>query len=226
MQWERIKPYDHIVVSVAAEYAKKFEMCELEDIKQVLYIWFVKHPNKLDNWEAIGPKDAKNLIYRSLRNEALDYCQYWKSKSLGYEVQDLFYYTPEMIENLLPAVLRDDVGALPVITLGTIHGSSTPAESGNLATMMAEISKGYNRLNEDDKKVLFMRFALSAGFDEIKTAMALGTEDASRMRVKRAIKHLIVKSGGYRPKPDQEDDPALDGEGSITPPESEVTPEL
>lgn len=223
MEWERIKKYDHIVVSVASEYRKRFEMCELNDIKQVLYLWFVKHPNKLDNWEAIGDKDAKNLIYRSLRNEALDYCQYWKSKSLGYEVQDLFYYTPEMIENLLPAVLRDDLGTLPVITLGTIHGSSAPAESGNMATMIAEISKGYDRLNENDKKILFMRFALSAGFDEIKTEMALGTEDASRMRVKRAIKHLIGKVAGYRPK--IEDDDLAPDEGSITP-EAEVTPEL
>lgn len=223
MEWEQIKPYDYIVVSVSAEYARRFEMCELNDIKQALYLWFVKHPNKLDNWEAIGAKDAKNLIYRSLRNEALDYCQYWKSKALGYEVSDLFYYTPEMIENLLPAVLREDVGAPPVITLGTIHGSSAPAESGNLPTMMAEISKGYSKLNEDDKKVLFMRFALSSGFDEIKTQMALGTEDASRMRVKRAIKHLIVKVGGYKPK--LEDDDSLPEEGSITP-ESEITPEL
>ena len=223
MDWERIKPYDYIVVSVSAEYARRFEMCELGDIKQILYTWFLKHPNKLDNWEAIGIKDAKNLIYRSLRNEALDYCQHWKAKSAGYEVSDLFYYTPEMIENLLPSVLRDDVGVMPVITLGTIHGSSAPAESGNLATMMAEISKGYEGLNENDKKVLFMRFALSSGFDEIKTALALGSDDASRARVKRAIKHLIVKSGGYKPKL-EDDDPSLE-ERSYTP-EDEITPEL
>ena len=223
MKWERIEPYDYIAVNVSAEYAKRYEMCELNDIKQALYLWFIKHPNKLDKWEAIGKKDAKNLIYRSLRNEALDYCQYWKSKALGYEMQDLFYYTPEMVENLLPAVLRDDIGSLPPVTLGTIHGSSAPAESGNLPTMMAEISKGYSKLNEDDKKVLFMRFALSSGFDEIKTQMSLGTEDASRMRVKRAIKHLIVKVGGYKPK--LEDDDSLPEEGSITP-ESEITPEL
>lgn len=223
MQWERIKPYDYIVTNVSSEYSRRFDMCELNDIRQHLYLWFMKHPNKLDNWEAVGIKDAKNLIYRSLRNEALDYCQQWKAKTAGYEVSDLFYYTPEIIENLLPAVLLDDMGALPAVKLGTIQGSSAPAESGNLVTMMAEISKGYGKLNDDDKKVLFMRFALSAGFGEIKTAMALGTEDASRMRVKRAVKHLVVKSGGYRPKIEDDDPPS--GEGSFTP-ESEVTSEL
>lgn len=223
MNWERIKLYDYIVVSVASEYAKRYEMCELDDIKQALYEWFVKHPNKLDNWEAIGKRDAKNLIYRSLRNQALDYCQYWKAKSLGYETSDLFYYTPEMIENLLPAVLRDDVGALPVITLGTVHGSSAPAESGNLATMMAEISKGYGRLDIDDKKILMLRFGLSSGFGEIAEEITLGSEDAVRMRLKRAIKRLIIKTGGFRPQLD-EDDP-LPEEGSENRAE-ESTPEL
>jgi DNA-directed RNA polymerase specialized sigma24 family protein len=69
-------------------------MVELEDVKQSLYEWFVEHPKKLTEWESIGDSDAKNLIYRSLRNQALDYCQRWKAKSLGYEVSDLFYYQP------------------------------------------------------------------------------------------------------------------------------------
>ena len=61
MDWERIEPWEYIAVSVAAEYHKKYDMVELEDIKQSLYEWFLEHPNKLDEWESIGPKDAKNL---------------------------------------------------------------------------------------------------------------------------------------------------------------------
>ena len=91
LNWERIEKWDYIVVAVAAEYHRKYDMVELEDIKQSLYKWFLEHPNKLNEWEAIGEKDAKNLIYRSLRNQALDYCQRWKAKSGGYETSDLFY---------------------------------------------------------------------------------------------------------------------------------------
>ena len=82
LDWDRIKKWDYIVVAVSAEYHKKYEMVELEDIKQSLYQWFVEHPNKLHEWESIGEKDAKNLIYRSLRNDALDYCQKWKAKGV------------------------------------------------------------------------------------------------------------------------------------------------
>jgi hypothetical protein len=74
IEWERIKRWDYVVDTVATEYHRKFQDLEYDDIKQSLYQWFVEHPNKLDIWEAIGDKDAKNLIYRSLRNQALDYC--------------------------------------------------------------------------------------------------------------------------------------------------------
>ena len=90
MNWEQIQEWDYIVTSVASEYHKKFPICELEDIKQSLYMWFAEHPNKLGQWKALGERDAKNLIYRSLRNQALDYCQRWKAKSLGYDVSDLY----------------------------------------------------------------------------------------------------------------------------------------
>lgn len=205
MEWERIKTWQNVINGVASEYHRKFDMCDLDDIRQELYGWFLTHPNKLDTWEALGPKDAKNLIYRSLRNEALDYCNKWKAKSLGYEVDDLFYYTPEMIENLLPIVLRGDVSVLPMVTLGEAKGSSTPAESGNLTTMTAEVQSGYEKLSEDDKKILFMRFGLSFDFSEIQAQMGLNTESATRARLKRAIKHLIVKAGGYRPQIEEDD---------------------
>ncbi len=89
IEWERIERWQYIVDSVSTEYHTKFNI-DTADIRQSLYQWFVEHPNKLDTWEAIGEKDAKNLIYRSLRNQALDYCQKWKAKSIGYDTGDLF----------------------------------------------------------------------------------------------------------------------------------------
>ena len=48
MDWNRIEPWEYVVTAVASEYAKKFPICEYEDIKQALYKWFAEHPNKLD----------------------------------------------------------------------------------------------------------------------------------------------------------------------------------
>ena len=139
MNWEKIEPWDYIVISVSAEYHKKYNMVELEDIKQSLYEWFVSHPRKLTEWEAVGEKDAKNLLYRSLRNQALDYCQLWKAKSIGYETSDLFYYEPTMVEALLPSILRGDITSAPILNLGMPGRPPAPAEGGNLMAMTVEI---------------------------------------------------------------------------------------
>lgn len=199
MDWERIEPYEHVIVNVASEYHKKFNTVELDDIKQALYEWFVTHPNKLDSWETIGPKDAKNLIYRSLRNEALDYCQYWKAKGGGYDVTDLFYYTPEMVETLLPAVLLGLTDVAPQLNLGKTSKPTVQAEGGNLPTMLAEIDKATHRLSEDDQKIVWLRFGLSYDYPQIVDELELNTEDAARQRVKRAIRRIINLVGGYKP---------------------------
>jgi len=210
MDWSRIEPWDYIVVGVSAEYHKKYEMVELDDIKQSLYQWFLEHPNKLNEWEAIGPKDAKNLIYRSLRNQALDYCQKWKAKSIGYEVSDLFYYEPVIIEALLPAVLRGEFSVMPILNLGKTGRPPAPSEGGNMMAMMVEIDKAYSKLNKDDKVVLFYKYAESLDYGDIAKEMELGSEDAARMRHNRAIKKLITRIGGFRPFSDRDTSESVD----------------
>ena len=204
LNWERIEPWDYIVISVASEYHRKYDMVELEDIKQELYGWFIEHPNKLDDWEAIGKKDAKNLIYRSLRNQALDYCQKWKAKSIGYEVSDLFYYEPEMVEALLPAVLRGEFTVMPILNLGKTGKPPAPAEGGNLMAMMVEINLAYDKLSTEDRTVLFLKYAESLDFGGIASEMGIGSEDAARMRHNRAIKKLITRIGGFKPYLDKD----------------------
>lgn len=199
MDWTRIEPWDYIVVSVAAEYHKKFPIVELDDIKQSLYQWFVEHPRKLNEWESIGPKDAKNLIYRSLRNQALDYCQKWKAKSIGYDVSDLYYYDEDLVEVLLPAVLLGIDADMPKLNLGMPGKPPAPAEGGNMMAMLIEIDSAYHKLSIEDRTILYHKYAESMSNAEIAELMSLPSEDASRMRSRRALKKLVHKIGGYKP---------------------------
>ena len=204
--WERIEKWDYIVIAVAAEYHRKYDMVELEDIKQSLYKWFLEHPNKLNEWEAIGDKDAKNLIYRCLRNDALDYCLEWKAKSVGYETSDVFFYEADIIEALLPSVLRGEFGVSHKLNLVGPSKPPAPAEGGNMMVMMIEIDKAYRKLSTEDRTVLFYRYAESMDYGDVATEMNLGSEDAARMRHNRAVKKLITRIGGFRPWSDKDFD--------------------
>ena len=202
--WGRIEKWDYIVIAVAAEYHRKYDMVELDDIKQSLYKWFLEHPNKLNEWESIGNKDAKNLIYRSLRNDALDYCLEWKAKSVGYETSDIFFYEADIIEALLPSVLRGEFGVSHKLNLVGPSKPPAPAEGGNMMVMMIEIDKAYRKLSTEDRTVLFYRYAESLDYGDVATEMNLGSEDAARMRHNRAVKKLITRIGGFRPWSDRD----------------------
>lgn len=199
MDWNRIERWEYVINAVASEYHKKFPMVELEDIKQSLYQWFLEHPNKLDEWEAIGDKDAKNLIYRSLRNDALDYCQKWKAKSVGYDVSDVYYYESDIVQALLGPVLRGEYAVTHKLNLGRTSRPTAPSEGGNIQTLMFEIDSAYWKLSKEDRKLLFFRHAEDSDFKEIANFLSLGSEDAARMRHKRAIKRLVNKLGGFKP---------------------------
>jgi DNA-directed RNA polymerase specialized sigma24 family protein len=221
MNWDRIQRWDYIVVAVATEYRKKFPICEYEDIKQSLYQWFAEHPNKLDTWEAIGEKDAKNLIYRSLRNQALDYCQKWKAKTVGYDISDLYYYEPGLVEALLPTVLMGNFHVAPKLNLTGFSKPTAPSEGGNIQIMLLEVDSAYWKLSKEERKLLFFRHAESMDFKEIANYLSLGSEDAARMRHKRTIKRLIDKLGGRKPYQDDdlaeeksEDNQATEDSGS------------
>jgi DNA-directed RNA polymerase specialized sigma24 family protein len=205
MNWERIKPWDYIVAHVADEYYKKFNMVDREDIRQSLYEWFVLHPLKLTEWEAFSKKSAQNLLYRSLRNQALDYCQFWKAKTLGYELSDVFFYDAAVVEAILPSVLRGDVTEAPKLDLGMPGRPSAPAEGGNLMAMMAEIKAGFVKLSDEDRNILYQKHANSLTYGAIAEELALPSDDAARMRHKRAIKRLITRLGGFRPWLDKDE---------------------
>ena len=204
MNWQQIEPWEYVITAVASEYHRKFDMVELEDIKQSLYEWFAKHPNKVAEWEKIGNKDAKNLIYRSLRNQALDYCQRWKAKSVGYDVSDVYYYESDVVEALLPAVLRNEYGVTHKLNLGRPGRPSAPSEGGNLSIMMMEIDSAYWKLSKEDRKILFFRYAESMDYKEISNYLSLGSDDAARMRGNRAVKRLVNKLGGFKPYLDKD----------------------
>ena len=199
MNWDEVKKWEYIVDSVAIEYHRKFDMVEVSDLRQNLWLWFAEHPNKLKEWEAKGERDAKNLIYKSLRNQAIDYCQKWKAKTIGYDTSDLYYYDASIVEAILPAVLRQEFGVTHKLNLGRVGRPTAPSEGGNVMVFMLEIDNAYWKLSKDDRQILFLRHAQPMDFKEIANVLSLGSEDSARMRHNRAINRLIRKLGGHKP---------------------------
>lgn len=195
--------YEGLVGGIAYEFSRKFHMCDAEDIRQELWVWFLEHPNKVKTWEELDIKQSTKLIARSLRNAAKDYCQKQKAQAVGYRVEDNYYYDRELVEILLPAVIRKDLNAPALTEIGFTSTKKVASEGGNWFAMMADIDRAMDRLTLEQKTVIFLRFG--DGCDNKTFAKELGiTEDAARMRVNRAINNLINFLGGRKPVKDRD----------------------
>jgi RNA polymerase sigma factor (sigma-70 family) len=195
--------YDNMVSSIAYEYSRKFHMCDVQDIRQELWVWFLEHPAKVSVWSLKDSRESDKLIARSLRNAAKDYCQREKARAVGYRVEDNYYYDREIVELLLPAVLRRDLNAPAMSELGFTKAKKVASEGGNWFAMMADIDKALSRLTQEQLTIVYLRFG--DGCDNVTLAKELAiTEDASRMRVNRAINNLLNFLGGSRPRKERD----------------------
>lgn len=198
-----VERYDGLVAGIAYEFSRKYHMVDAGDVRQELWVWFLEHPNKVRVWESLDGKQSTKLIARSLRNAAKDFCQKEKAKSTGYHVSDNYYYEREVVELLLPAVLRGDMQAPTLIDLGFTKNKKVASEGGNWFAMMADIERGLARLTPEQQTIVYLRFG--DGCDNKTFAAELGiTEDAARMRVNRAINNLLNFLGGRKPSKERD----------------------
>lgn len=194
-----IERYDNLVSHIAYEFARKYHMVEADDIRQELWVWFLEHPNKVTVWEKLDGKQATKLIARSLRNAAKDYCQKEKARFAGYRVEDNYYYDRQVLELLLPAVLRGDTTAPAMTELGFTASKKVLSEGGNWFAMTADIDRALQKLKPEQMTIVYLRFG--DGCDNTTLAGELGvSEDAARMRVNRAINNLLNILGGSKPR--------------------------
>lgn len=200
-----VEEYESMVIALAAEYQKKYNMTEQADIQQVLWLWFVSHPNKYKEWSNLEQKDRDKLIAKSLRNAAIKYCEREKSRKVGYELLDLYYYDATVIEAFLPSIIVESYEIPTAIKdLNYKFSKGETTDGNNWLVLRSDIATAYYRLSETKQNVLRIRYAdpntkLEDIIEELST-----TKDGARMKVQRALNSLIRNLGGFRPYHDED----------------------
>ena len=209
-----IEKYEGLVGAIAYEFSRKFHMVESADIRQELWLWFLTHPNKVKVWENLDDKQAVKLIGRSLRNAAKDYCQKEKARIVGYRVEDNYYYDKQVLEILIPAVLRGDSVAPSMVDLGFTSTKKVASEGGNWFAMMSDIEKALKKLPEEQYNILYLRFCDMTDNSGVASELQI-SEDAARMRINRAVNSLLNLLGGSRPRKERDyKESEIDGEST------------
>jgi hypothetical protein len=198
--------YDTLVASLAVEYHRKYPMIDALDIQQVIWLWFVTHPNKYSEWSELEQKDKDKLIAKSLRNAAIKYCEKEKAKTVGYELLDLYYYDASVVEAFLPSIIAESY-EIPVKIKDLNHKfnkSEAASDGNNWLVLRSDIANAFFKLTEAKQNVLRVRFSTDNNEWTLIAKDLNTTIDGARMKVQRAINSLIRNLGGWRPRTDDD----------------------
>ena len=209
-----IEEYSEMVQQLSAEYHKRYGMLERDDIRQELWLWFVAHPRKFQEWDKLKQKDKDKLIAKSLRNAALKYCEKEKARKSGYDSSDLYYYDATVVEAFLPSIIAGTY-SIPVSIqdLNAKFGTGNDAEGNNWLALRSDISYAFEKLSEAKQNVLRLRFSIDSPDWALLAKDMDSTPDGARMKVQRAISSLIKNLGGWRPY--HEDDVVKEEEHAV-----------
>lgn len=201
-----ITEYQALVVSLASEYHKRYPMIDTADIQQILWIWFITHPIKYAEWSALEQKDKDKLIAKSLRNAAIKHCEKEKARTVGYEILDLYYYDPTVVEAFLPSIIAETYEMPSKIKdLNFKFNKSEPSNDGkNWLVLRSDIATAFYRLPEAKQNVLRIRFSTDNNEWNLIAGDLKTTPDGARMKVQRAVNSLIRNLGGWRPFTDDD----------------------
>ena len=181
-------------------------MVEMADIQQILWLWFITHPNKYTEWSKLEQKDKDKLIAKSLRNAAVKFCEKEKAKTVGYELLDLYYYDASVIEAFMPSIISESYEMPNKIKDLNFKFSKAEnsSDGNNWLVLRSDIATAYYRLTEAKQNVLKIRFSTDNNEWNLIAKDLDTTPDGARMKVQRAINSLIRNLGGWRPHPDED----------------------
>lgn len=173
-------------------------LVSVDDVYQHLHLWAIEHWNKLEEWD--GQDSLSFKLRRTFNNEAQKYAAKERAQQSKSPVSDSFYYTPEILHELLRDVWNYE-GWLdsPDMSSEYVAKSSKPSEGNNRLAMFSDVAHAIARLNDADRLLLKLRYA-DGGVDfSVLAQMYEITEEAMRKRVQRAITKLQERLGGEPP---------------------------
>ena len=194
------------VVTIVHRRYRKY--VDRDDLTQEAYAWLMTRASyfngllneeneavRLANQRRIGWQ-MKRAIERYARKE--------KATRSGYQTNDESFYDVITIAQLLPYVIASVVNdtaieqAQNLVNDGTPRKPSAPSEGGNLLATLIDIKKAYELLDEDEQKILRLRYHENYTLQQLSEVLECAISTADR-RCGNALRKLLNFMGGESP---------------------------
>ena len=194
------------VVSLVHRRYRKY--VDRADLTQEAYAWLmtrVVYFNGLleEESESIRLANQRRIGWQ-MKRAVERYARKEKATRSGYQTNDESFYDVITIAQLLPYVIASVVNdtaieqAQNLVNDGTPRKPSAPAEGGNLLATLIDIKKAYELLDEDEQKILRLRYHENYTLQQLSEVLECAISTADR-RCGNALRKLLNFMGGESP---------------------------
>lgn len=197
--------FDERVMRACARAARRVVVVnrryvEYSDVLGELYVWVAKNADTVDRWKE-QERHGMNKLGVALFREGHGYAARERMRRTGCEQGDFYYYTPGVLEELLPDVW--EYSAWDTASSGDDpsmpRGKSKPAEKGDRRAMMIDIAYSITTLDVEEQRFLRARYTEpTLSWEKLGKRFEL-TAEAARKRNERLLEKMVDRLGGEPP---------------------------
>ncbi len=176
---------------------------EVDDVKQELLEWSLRRADKIQEWLSPDlPRQEYKLgvkrLAKTFNRMADRYCRKEKAKKLGYSVHDEAFYSPALVEQLLPLAFNNNIETKDPNSEFVSGGGGDPATAGSFLASMYDIRIALRKLTLESYEMVRMRYEDNATLADMVTYFNQSDSTISR-KIDTAIKQMSKELGGESP---------------------------
>jgi len=198
-----------IAPGVAHSVYRRFRgYVERDDLVQECYLWATSRnaslTEQLNEENSLKRIANERRIAWQMKRHAERYARREKAAKSGYKIGDEAFYDTVTLGQLLPFVIGSIINdttleqAQNMINDGLPRRQSAPAEGGNLLATLIDIKKAYNKLEEEDRTILRMRYHETVTLQQLAQYLECAVSTADR-RAASSMRRLQIILGGESP---------------------------
>lgn len=190
---------DDKIQRIATSLKRQYPQVQRDDIVQEMYVWALERQRKIVEYQNKGD-DGDKMLHTSLRRAGWAFCAHEKAQIMGYEPEDQFAYSIQILETLIPDVL-DRESWLPFVSQGEaseVPSQADPAHGNTRLAMLCDVSASLEAGSDADKVLIFRRFINGETYQQMADADGI-TDEAARRRVMRVLERMQKRLGGPKP---------------------------
>jgi hypothetical protein len=176
---------------------------EVDDVKQELLEWSLRRADKIQEWLSPDlPRQEYKLgvkrLAKTFNRMADRYCRKEKAKKLGYSIHDEAFYSPGLVEQLLPFAFNNNIETKDPNSEFVSNGGGDPATGGSFLASMYDIRTALRKLTIESYEMVRMRYEDNVILADMVTYFNQSDSTISR-KINMAVKQMSRELGGDNP---------------------------